>query len=42
MLKWPQAMRTPPYSTARRWPMSRSAIQPPGRLIMYTIAVYMP
>ncbi len=34
MLKWPQAMMTPPQSTARRWPISRSAIQPPGSAVM--------
>ena len=42
MLKWPAAIRMPPYSTARRAPIRRSAIQPPGRLAMYTIDVYSP
>ena len=39
MQKWPDAMMMPPYSTARRWPISRSAIQPPGSVVMYTIEV---
>ena len=42
MLKWPQAMRMPPYRTARRCPITRSAIQPPGSVLMYTIEVYSP
>ncbi len=42
MLKWPDAMRTPPTITARCGPISRSAIQPPGSVIMYTMEVYKP
>ena len=42
MLKWPDAMSTPPANTARCGPISRSAIQPPGSVIMYTIDVYSP
>ena len=42
MLKWPDAIKRPPTNTARWGPMSRSAIQPPGSVIMYTIEVYSP
>jgi hypothetical protein len=39
MLKWPLAIRMPPYQTAFCWPISRSAIQPPGSDSRYTAAV---
>ena len=32
----------PPYNTARCGPITRSAIQPPGSVVMYTIDVYRP
>ena len=40
--RWPSAMITPPPSTARCAPSSRSAIQPPGTDSMYTAALYRP
>jgi hypothetical protein len=39
-MKLPAAMNTPPYSTALRCPMSRSAIQPPGMQPRYAAPVY--
>ncbi len=32
-LTCPRAITMPPISTLRRWPMSRSAIQPPGSAV---------
>ena len=40
--KFPAVIATPPASTARCAPISRSAIQPPGNAARYAPAVYSP